>query len=64
MTEQMRRFRSFEFKTRAEGESKGAVSFVASTDHAVDWGGFREVLKHDKANVDTSATRALLINHD
>ncbi len=65
MSEPIRRFRSFDVKARAEGEANtGKISFVASTDDACDWGGWREVLKHDKAGVDVSACRALLINHD
>lgn len=42
----------------------GKIRLLASTDDAVDMGGWREVLKHDKGCVDTSAARSLLINHD
>ncbi len=39
-------------------------SLVASTDDAVDMGGFREILSHKKGAIDWSAARALLFNHN
>jgi HK97 family phage prohead protease len=41
-----------------------SLDIVASTDDPVDWGGFREVLVHEADNIDISAARSLLINHD
>jgi len=40
------------------------LRILASTDDAVDMGGWREVLKHDAGAIDLRSATALLINHD
>lgn len=42
----------------------GSLDLLMSTDDAVDFGGYREVLSHSAASIDMSSARALLINHD
>ena len=60
----MRRFVSLRAaEVAAEGEYL-RVSVVASTEAAVDFGKFREVLLHGEGNVDTSAAVSVLYNHD
>ena len=48
----------------AEVAEDGVLRMIASTDAAVDMGGWREVLSHEDGAVDSSAATALLINHD
>ncbi|MBA3589958.1 HK97 family phage prohead protease [Methylibium sp.] len=55
------RFREFDEAPRAEEDGK--IRLLASTDEPVDWGGWREVLVHGEGAIDTSAARALLLNH-
>jgi len=40
------------------------LRIMASTSDAVDMGGWREILEHSEASVDTGSATALLINHD
>jgi HK97 family phage prohead protease len=42
----------------------GEIRLIASTDAAVNMGGFREVLVHRDGAVDVSSARSLLLNHD
>lgn len=41
----------------------GKIRILASTDDAVSWGDWSEVLSHKDGAVDSSAARSLLINH-
>jgi HK97 family phage prohead protease len=43
--------------------AEGQINLIASTDKPVDWGSWREVLKHDGQSIDMRAARSLLINH-
>ncbi len=45
-------------------KAEGQISMLASTDDAVDWGGWREVLSHATGACDTTSARSLLLNHD
>lgn len=48
-----------------EGEKKRKVlTMVASTNRAVDWGGYREILVHKDEAISRDAARAMLVNHD
>jgi HK97 family phage prohead protease len=48
-----------------EGDKKRkALTMVASTSRAVDWGNFREVLVHKDSAISRDAAKALLVNHD
>ncbi len=61
MSEMFYRFRSM---ADAEKPSEdGQIRLLASTDDAVDWGGWREILSHKEGAVDYAAARSLLINH-
>lgn len=42
----------------------GEIRMLSSTDAAVDFGGYREVLMHGDGCIDHSTARSLLINHD
>lgn len=56
-------YRFYEIRDTS-GIDSGEIVMVASTDAAVRFGDYREVLDHTESNVDFSACRALLINHD
>ncbi len=47
----------------AKPAEDGKINMLASTDDAVDFGGYREILVHGASNIDYSAARSLLINH-
>jgi HK97 family phage prohead protease len=47
-----------------DGKTRKVLTMVASTDRAVDWGGWREVLVHGKENISRDAAHAMLVNHD
>lgn len=54
-----------EIQFRAEDiADDGTVKVIASTDAAVDFGGYREVLTHADGAVDFSSCRSALLNHD
>lgn len=40
------------------------LHILASTDEAVDMGGWREILAHDESAIDLRSATALLVNHD
>ncbi len=61
MTEMFYRFRSMADAEKPADD--GQIRLLASTDDAVDWGGWREILSHKDGAVDYSAARSLLINH-
>jgi len=41
----------------------GRIDMLASTDAAVSWGDWREVLVHEREAIDTTAAASLLLNH-
>ncbi len=45
-------------------ESDGSLRILASTDAPINFGGWTEILEHGGAEIDTSAARSLLLNHD
>lgn len=48
-----------------EGDKKRkALTMVASTNRAVDWGGYREILVHKDSAISREAAKAMLVNHD
>jgi hypothetical protein len=47
----------------ADFTEEGTVEVVASTDAAVDMGGYRERLSHAKGAIDWSSARSVLLNH-
>lgn len=49
---------------RAEKANDGKLKILASTDTPVDFGGWKEILLHEGAEIDYSSARALLLNHD
>lgn len=55
------RFRELEDAEKPADDGK--IRLLASTDSAVDWGGWREILVHSSDSIDVSAARALLLNH-
>ncbi len=61
MSDIYRRARALGDEVMADG---GQIRVIASTDEAVSWGNWREVLSHKSGAIDTSAARSLLINHD
>lgn len=56
-------YRHFALREDAMDEDE-SIRLIASTDDAVSFGGYREVLMHNAANIDMDAARALLVNHD
>ncbi len=48
----------------ADLADNGEIRLIASTDAAVNMGGFREVLAHQPNAIDTDSARSLLLNHD
>ncbi len=62
----LRRFNAgVKIREVVEGEKKRKVlTMVASTDRAVDWGGYREVLVHKPESISRDAACAMLVNHD
>ena len=49
---------------RKDGEPDNVVKVITSTSDPVRFGNWREVLLHDSKNVNTSAARSALLNHD
>lgn len=47
-----------------DGKKRKVLTMIASTDRAVDWGGYREVLVHKDESISRDAAKALLVNHD
>ncbi len=47
-----------------DGKKRKALTMIASTNRAVDWGGYREVLVHQDAAISRDAAKAMLVNHD
>jgi len=56
----------YRFLTLRDGDQveNGSIKLIGSTNAAVRFGSYREILLHGPENVDVSACRALLINHD
>lgn len=57
----------YRFRSLSDAEKpaeNGSIDMLASTDDAVDFGGYREVLKHAPGSIDMESARSLLINHD
>lgn len=56
----------YRFMNFREGDQieNGSIKLTGSTNAAVRFGTYREILLHKPENVDASACRALLINHD
>lgn len=40
------------------------ITVIASTDRAVDWGNWREILSHKEGAISTKAAKSLLLNHN
>lgn len=56
-------YRAAELRAADLGDN-GEIRLVASTDAAVNMGGFREILTHKEGSIDHSSARSLLLNHD
>ncbi len=56
-------FRHIELRAE-DADASGLVRVIASTDAAVEMGGFREVLEHKIGCVDFTSCRSSLLNHD
>ncbi len=48
----------------ADLADNGEIRLIASTDAAVNMGGFREILVHSDGAINTDSARSLLLNHD
>jgi hypothetical protein len=59
-------YRRAGFRSQDAGQlaDDGSLEILASTDEPCDMGGWTETLVHDADAVDTSACRALLVNHN
>lgn len=56
----------YRYRAMGDGEKMeegGKIRLLASTDDAINWGSWREVLSHKDGCVDMSAARSLLVNH-
>lgn len=62
----LRRFNAgVQIREAVDGEKKRKVlTMVASTNRAVDWGGYREILVHKDESISRDAAKAMLVNHD